>query len=298
MMATEQLLAQWTTPRELKDRGTRNAPALTTNGNVVCMAWRDIEQDCICVSISRDYGLTWSYVQELADRNTRNAPSLCTVNGKFIMAWREMPGDSIWTSYSIDGLNWSPKVEHENRKTFQSPSLAGVDGLGAVMAWRGTGQANINVSYSQDGIIWGNHTELSGCPALNSPAISGTNTRGGMFGMLWVGLNQESVWTASSENGRMWGPKNEVNIGDTDETPTLLYADQLEMFYSAWQGPNEQGSGNIYVSWSRDGVHYVPKENTGFLSQNTPALTTAGNTILMAYRGYNNNSIFVSYIHI
>ena len=94
--------AEWSNQQELRDRATRNRPALALNG-VLCMAWRGLDQNNIWVSISEDNGRTWSPQKELTDRASQDGPALAALNGKFIMAWRGLEQNNIWVSESKDG---------------------------------------------------------------------------------------------------------------------------------------------------------------------------------------------------
>ena len=65
------------------------------------------------------------------------------------------------------------------------------------------------------------------------------------------------------------------------------------MFYSGWHGLNAPNNPDIFVSSSFDGISYKPQVDTKFKSKNGPALTPAGDGLLMAFRGQDKDNIFV-----
>jgi hypothetical protein len=212
------------------------------------------------------------------------------------MAWRGLGQDNIWVSTSKDGLNWTAQKELTDRASTFGPSLAGVDGHGAVMAWRGLNQANIWVSTSKDGINWSPQKELKDRASQSAPAICGTAQNSGLYAMIWRGLDQNNLWVSNSKDGLNWSAQKEITTSATVDSPGITHSDQLDggVFYAGWHGLNAPNNPDIFVSESKDGLTYTPQADTKMKSQNGPALTPAGGGLLMAFRGADKNNIFVS----
>lgn len=291
-------------PRELTDRGTRNGPAVATNGPLLAMAWRGLNEDNIWVSVSTNGGVTWSPQRILFDRATRNAPALTAIGSKFIMAWQGLFEDTIWISTSPDGLNWSTQQPLTDRGTSQNPALGAAGDL-AVMVWRGVGSDNtIWVSTSHDGVIWTPQQPLRDRGTRNGPAVAGAlrSRHGGrqQFVMVWRGVFENNLWFSTSPDGLNWSPQRELTDRGTQASPGIAHSAQLDMFLMAWQGSNEP---SIWVSNSVDGTTWSAQENLsdcltqagpiGLVPTSPPSLSPA-NLFGMAFVGLFEPAIWVT----
>jgi predicted GH43/DUF377 family glycosyl hydrolase len=291
--AMAQPLSTWLPQHGFKDRVTTGTAAVATLGNNLCMAWHGADQTDIYVSVSPDNGKTWSAPKELKGRASKNGPALCAVNDHYVMAWRGLDSN-IWVSVSKDGLNWSPRKEIKGYLTSDSPALAGIsqgNNSLILMSWKSHLGTNIWTSTSADGLTWTPQRELK-FASKSAPSVTGTVTKNAHFLMAWRGINQDKICISKSTDGVNWTPEKELTALSTFTTPAVTHSDQLGVYYMAWKGP---GKGeNIWVSHSQDGANWSPQVELRWSTHSSPALTPAGNSLFMVWRGHNENYLWGS----
>jgi hypothetical protein len=83
-------------------------PALTSDGNVLHLAWRDTDEGNIWWAYSA--GGSWVGHQKLTDRATSATPALAAIGmGDVVMVWKGVAGDPrMWWSRLRDNV-WSPQ---------------------------------------------------------------------------------------------------------------------------------------------------------------------------------------------
>jgi hypothetical protein len=85
-----------------------SAPALTSDGNLLHLAWRDDDDDHITRAYST--GGPWLGHQRLDDRASSAGPALAAINiSDLVMVWKGVDGDSsMWWSRMRNNV-WSPQ---------------------------------------------------------------------------------------------------------------------------------------------------------------------------------------------
>lgn len=293
MLCIEEKLSKWSEPKLLAGCVTGETPALASKQGLTCMAWHGLAH-VLYVAVSVNNGVSWSAQRVVPGKFCAGGPVLCAVNGRFIMAWKG-ENDTILAAYSIDGLNWSNEWVINGMPATGNPVLEVVNNT-AVLSWQGADSNTVWISVSEDGFNWTTRQERVYTESQCKPSVSGAYNNDGVYAMIWSGLQRNNFWVSASKNGRIMTPYTEIPGCNAADKPVLTYSPHLDLFYAGWLGLESPGT--IFISWSPNGIWYVPKIDTGLQSQSSPGITATESGLLMAYRAHTSNNIVISYLNL
>ncbi|QLY28928.1 hypothetical protein [Nocardia huaxiensis] len=238
----------WTSPWNVANVGTSEAPALATvndlGGETLYMAWKGAGGDqSIYWSASAD-GRKWEDQQILGGAETSRSPSLVVFRGALQAFWRG--GEHLITSNqgiytSIRGsAGWSAPAVVPGVASAESPALA-VLGDTLYLAHRGTKATLDNDKWirlwsTTNGVTWVSRATPPDAYTDLAPALAAQD---GRLHLAWKSASGNEIWYSSFDGEQSWQPPTRAAAFETGCAPALCAFRQgpgVTELQLAWRG--------------------------------------------------------------
>jgi hypothetical protein len=301
--------------------GTNAAPALALSGPIsadsdgdpdassLCLAWKGTNSDHLFYST-----LPWTTQSDISGSELAGGPAVCMSEGDLgrVWAWKNKSGvDMSWAADSQSGIETVPNHAH----TVNSPALlpvgvdidpdtGGIDYNVFILFWQGDAASGSSGKAKElwfmpfaEGYGWGTPARIAGASPVTSPAAC-------------LGPSAFNTFAATlawaDDNGQIWLTQGNAS-GDVDTPWSTPFA-----------GPNANTTvapaisyfqGSLIVAWTLQGLGWImystmtyesngefswsdPARLVDGLTGDSPALAEYSGKLYVAWRGFNDDSIY------